>query len=480
MKSDQGTQEVKAGAEPALLRTMGLGALIIYGVGDMLGAGVYALMGNVAKEMGNAVWLAFLASMVAAMLTGLSYASLGSRHPRAAGAAFITQRAFNWKFLSYVVGLAVMASGLTSFATQSHAFSGYIVEFFQYAAPTQENILKAASGVGLPIAPSYLWLGIIAGFILVLTAINFWGLKEATWLNVLCTAIEVGGLFIVIYAGLRFWGSVNYFEVPPANIETGAPGQLTSMLVVHGAVLTFYAFIGFEDMLNVTEEAKNPRRDFPIAVIAALVITTLIYIAVAISAVSVGGWQLLAGSSKPLVDVVAKGLPKIPSYLFAFVALFAITNTALLNFIMGSRIVYGMSRQGLVPQGLGKIHPLRRTPHRAILVLAGIVMLLALWGNIGQLAAATSMLLLCVFVVVNAALIVLQRKPGEERGAFEVPVVIPAAGILVCLGMLGAAIANPDRRQAVFIALSLLVGISILYFLMRPQNVIVEDSAIEE
>jgi APA family basic amino acid/polyamine antiporter len=470
MNSDQNAEEIKTDKEPALLRTMGLGALIIYGVGDMLGAGVYALMGKVADKMGNAVWLAFIASMVAAMLTGLSYASLGSRHPRAAGASFITHRAFNWKFLSYVVGLAVTASGLTSFATQSHAFSGYVLGMLNFAVPGKDSPLAAA--------PPMLWIGIIIGFILVLTVINFWGMKEATWLNALCTTIEVGGLAIVIYAGARFWGSVNYLEVPP--LPSGAPGDLTSLLVVQGAVLTFYSFVGFEDMINVTEEVKNPRRNFPIAVVMALVITTLVYIAVAISAVSVAGWKVLATSDQPLVEVVARGLPGFPTGVFSLIALFAITNTALLNYIMGSRMVYGMARQGLVPRGLGKVHPHRRTPHLAILVLAAIVLLLALWGNISQLASATSMLLLCVFVVVNAALLVLQRKPGEERGAFEVPAFVPAGGILVCLGMLGTALLDPERRLAVFIAFALLGAISVLYFVLRPQNVIVEDIEIEE
>jgi len=471
MNSDQNTQEVKTSAEPALLRTMGLGALIIYGVGDMLGAGVYALMGKAADKMGNAVWLAFLASMVAAMLTGLSYASLGSRYPRAAGASFITQRAFGWKFLSYIVGLTVTASGLTSFATQSHAFSGYVLGMLNFAVPGKDSPLAAA--------PPMLWLGIIIGFILILTFINFWGMKEATWLNALCTTIEVGGLAIVIYAGLRFWGQVNYLEVPP-NPTTGLPGELTSLLVVQGAVLTFYSFIGFEDMINVTEEVKNPRRNFPIAVVAALVITTIIYMAVAISAVSVAGWQTLAKSSQPLVEVVNIGLPGFPISIFSLIALFAITNTALLNFIMGSRMVYGMARQGLVPRKLGVVHPHRRTPHMAILALMGIVLLLALWGDIGQLASATSMLLLCVFVVVNASLIVLKSRPDEERGAFEVPVFVPAGGILVCLAMLGTAVMDPDRRVAVIIAVALLAGIGLLYSVLRPKNVVVEDFTIEE
>ena len=455
------------GIEPALARTMGLGALIIYGVGDMLGAGVYALMGKAAGKMGNAIWLAFMASMVAAVLTGLSYASLGSRYPRAAGAAYVTHRAYGWSFLSYIVGLAVTASGLTSFATQSHAFSGYVLGFLNYAVPGKESVLTAA--------PPGLWWGLVLAFIGVLTLINFWGMKEATWINALCTAIEVGGLAIVIFVGLRYWGSVNYLEVPPpAGSAAGAVGSISSLLILQGAVLTFYSFIGFEDMMNVTEEVKNPRRNFPIGVIVALAITTVIYIAVAISAVSVIGWRELSASSQPLVEVVRRGAPGFPIGIFSFIALFAITNTALLNFIMGSRMIYGLARQGLVPRALGKIHPIRLTPHRAILVLMIIVALLALAGDISQLATATSMLLLCVFVVVNGALIILKRRPDEERGAFEIPTFIPIGGILVCLTMLGAAINDPDRRTAVFIALALLVGIGVLYGVIRPKNVTAE------
>lgn len=453
--------------EPALARTMGLGALIIYGVGDMLGAGVYALMGKAADKMGNAIWLAFVASMVAAVLTGLSYASLGSRYPRAAGAAFVTHRAFGWSFLSYIVGLAVTASGLTSFATQSHAFSGYVLGFFNYAVPGKESTLA--------LAPPGLWWGIIIAFIGVLTLINLWGMKEATWLNAICTAVEIGGLAIVIFVGVRYWGSVNYLEVPPpAGSAPGAVGSLSSLLILQGAVLTFYSFIGFEDMMNVTEEVKNPRRNFPIGVVVALAVTTVIYIAVAISAVSVVGWRELSTSSQPLVEVVRQGAPGFPIGLFSFIALFAITNTALLNYIMGSRMVYGLARQGLVPRGLGKVHPQRLTPHRAILALMGIVVVLAFLGNIAQLATATSMLLLCVFVVVNAALIVLKRRPDEPRGAFEIPTFVPVGGILVCLTMLGAALNDPERRTAVGIALALLVGIGVLYGIIRPKNVTAE------
>ncbi len=455
-------QNASSGTErpgPALARHMGLAALIVYGVGDMLGAGIYGLIGNWAGIMGNAIWLAFLASLVAALTTGLSYASLGSRYPRAAGAAYITHRAFGLSILSYVVGLAVVASGLTSMATQSRAFTGYLLGFLSAAPP------GAAAGAGV-------WFACILGFVGVLSLVNFWGIRESTRLNALCTAIEVSGLFLVIAVGLAFWGSVDYLETPARSSDVSA--SLSIGLVLQGAVLTFYSFLGFEDMINVTEEVKDPRRSFPIAVIAALAVTASVYVAVAVTAVSVVPYAELAASSQPLVDVVARAAPWFPSGLFSIVALFAITNTALLNYVMGSRVVYGMARQGLLPAVFGRVHPTRRTPHLAIGLLMTIVLLLALPGDIRILASATSVLLLSVFVVVNASLIVLQRRAGEPPGVFEVPSFVPACGIVVS----GAMLWNADPA-AWRVAALLLAGILVFYALERPAAVVEEPGASE-
>ena len=460
--ADNADNRSTASTELTLARNMGLGALIIYGVGDMLGAGIYGLIGKWAGTMGNAIWIAFLSSMVAALLTGLSYASLGSRYPRAAGAAYITHRAYHLPFLSYVVGLAVVASGLTSMATQSRAFSGYFLGLLGQSPPTS----VAGSTVSLlPEATFGLWLCFVLGFILVLSFINFWGIREATWLNIACTFVEVSGLLIVIIVGVRFLGRVNYFEVPAAS-PGAAASLLTPALVLQGAVLTFYSFIGFEDMINVTEEVKNPRRNFPIAVMTALAITAVVYMLVSLIAVSVVPYTQLKDSGQPLVDVVVTAAPSFPKELFSFIALFAITNTALLNYIMGSRVVYGMARLGFVPRGLGTVHPVRRTPHLAIALLMCVVILLALSGDIKQLAQATSVLLLCVFIVVNGALIVLKNRPGEPQGAFEVPVFVPIGGILVCASMLWHA--DPAAWK---IAAFLAAGIGLLYLIARPRNI---------
>jgi basic amino acid/polyamine antiporter, APA family len=451
-----------ASSTPTLARTMGLGALIIYGVGDMLGSGVYALIGKAAGTMGNAVWVAFLVAMLAAVFTGLSYASLGSRYPCAGGVAYISQRAFGMPFLSYVLGLAVVASGLTSFAVQSRTFAGYFQGLLEGAS-------KAADAT-----PLYF----IIGFIVMLTLINFIGIKESTWLNAICTGVEVLGLAIVIIVGFRYWGGVNLLEVPPAkDASTQNTSALSLTLMLQGAVLTFYSFIGFEDMLNVSEEVKNPQRNFPLGVLGALAITTVIYVAIAITAVSVMPWQQLAESKQPLVDVVKTAAPAFPSWLFSLIALFAIANTGLLNFIMGSRLIYGMARQGFVPKFLGAIHPQRRTPHLAIVFLAAIVLVLAMSADVRQLASATSTLLLSVFIVVNLALFVLQRRPGEPKGRFEIPGFIPILGMIVCAAILSQVTPSTDEtvpaylRDPRLIAGALLAGIVLLYLVARPRNI---------
>jgi amino acid transporter len=458
---------------PALAQTMGLSALIIYGVGDMLGAGVYALMGRAAGKMGNAIWLAFAISMLAALFTGLSYASLGSRYPRAAGASYIAQRAFNRTFLSYVIGLAICASGLTSFATQARSFTGYGLGFMGLSLPGIKDATLPPAATGL------VWAFII-GFILFLTLVNLRGMKESTWMNALCTSVEVGGLLLLIAVGIQFWGSVNLLEVPATNAQgsallpdLGALGIGT--LALQGGILTFYAFIGFEDMLNVSEEVKDAPRTFPRAVVAALIITALIYAAVAITAISVVPWRELAASNQPLVDVMKRAAPWFPSPLFSAIALFAIANTALLNYIMGSRLVYGMARQGLLPRALGEVHPKRKTPTRAIWVLMFIVVALTFAGDISALATATSTLLLFIFIVVNASLIVLKSRPNEPKGFFEVPTFVPVCGIAVSLLMLGAAAFDPDRRASFAIALGLVAFITVLYFVMKPKTIPMED-----
>jgi APA family basic amino acid/polyamine antiporter len=431
-----------------LARSIGLFALVVYGIGDMVGAGIYGTIGVAAGKMGNAVWLAFLVSMVAALLTGLSYASLASRYPRAAGAAFVTQRAFDLRFLSYVVGLSVACSGLTSMAAGSRVF-----------AATLQPI------VGSP----PLW-GIFLAFIGALTIVNLLGIRECIWMNMICTAIEVGGLLFVIAVSLPYFGRVDYLETP------SAAGALTLPMIMSGAVLTFYAFVGFEDLLNLAEEVKNPQRTMPWGIVVALACVTVIYVLVSIAAISVVPYTELANSQKgaPLAQIIKVATPWLPHQIYTGITLFAVANTALINFIMGSRLIYGMSRQGLLPSTLGVVNRSRRTPHAAILALGAVVSILAFSGDIAELASATSLLLLLVFGLMNTALIVLKLRKNEPKGHFEIPAFVPFLGCLVCLALIASRVGSAAAgTRAPLIAIVLLGMIAALYFVMRPRDVVV-------
>jgi APA family basic amino acid/polyamine antiporter len=430
-----------AGKEPKLVRSIGPVQMALYGLGSMLGAGIYGLMGKVAGEVGNAIWLAFLVALVAALLTALSYASLGSRYPRAAGAAYVTQRAYGFPMLSFVVGLALVCSGLTSIATQSRVFAANIAGLFGLDA--------------LPVE----WLAL--GFLLILTGIVFRGIRESMWVNVLCTLVEAGGLLLVIVVGMSYWGSVDYFEMPAS---VGA--DLPILLIMQGAVLAFFAFIGFEDMYNVAEETRDPERTVPLGLILAMALAATLYIAVAVTAVSVVPWQELAEAPGPITEVVNRAAPAIPPIVFTAITLFAVANTALVNYVTASRLLYGMARQGLLPSLLGNVHDGRRTPHVAIAVLFLILAPLALLGTIAELAAATVLLLLIVFTAVNGALFVLKQRKGEKKGLFEVPLIVPALGASVCLTLIVVRVGTGDWR-APAIAGALLLGALAIYALMR-------------
>jgi amino acid transporter len=360
-----------------------------------------------------------------------------------------------------LVGLTVAASGLTSMATQTNVFA--------------ENVQAMWGGR---------WLVIALLFLGVMTAINLRGIRESMWTNLLCTSVEVGGLIFIIAVGARFWGSVDYLETPLAKFD--AQGRIidhgigVSMLLA-GAVLTFFSFIGFEDMLNVAEEVKEPRRTMPLGIILALATATILYIGVAVTAVSVVDHEQLAAPGAPLSKIANRAAPWLPARTFDFVTLFAVSNTMLINYIMGSRLLYGMSRQGLLPAVLGRVHAHRRTPHVAIFTLLVVVFVLALSGGkegVKNLADATALLLLSAFIVVNAALVVLKLRPGEPQGAFEVPVFVPIVGILInatlIIGRLTAEGANP---RAPIIAGVILLGIALLYAVMRPKNVTEEALA---
>ena len=420
----------------------------------MLGSGIYGLIGQAAGQVGNAVWASFLVAMVAALLTALSYASLGSRYPRAGGAAFVTQKAYGMPLLSFVVGLTVVCSGLASVATQSQVFAG--------------NLNVLLSPASFPV-----W-AIGAGFLLAMAALVLRGIKESMWVNVAFTLVEAAGLLLVIVVGIPYWGSVDLLEIPDLP-----SGDATALVVMHGAVLTFFAFIGFEDTLNVAEECRDPQRTIPIALVTAMIIGALIYVAVAVTAVSVVPWRELAQAPGPLTEVMARAAPAVAPWVFTAITLFAVANTALVNYVTSSRLIYGMSRQGLLPRALGQVQQRTRTPHLAAVLLLAILLPLGLFGSVANLASASVLLLLAVFAVVNGALFILKGRESEPPGRFEIPRWVPAAGTIICLLLVGLRTFN-SNWHAPALAGGLLVGILALYALIRPADAVTAGAVLKE
>ena len=315
-----------------LKRSIGPRVLTVFVIGDILGAGIYALVGEVGAEVGGAIWTAFLVSFVLAFFSAFAYAELVTKYPQAAGAALYAHKAFRMPFFTFIVAFAVMSSGIASAATLSRAFAGdYLSEF-----------------VDLPLV-----LAAIA-FILLVAAINLRGIAESTNLNVVLTAIEVTGLVLIVVVGVAALGegSGDFSR----NFEF-KEGDSTFSAIVGGTALAFYAMIGFEDSVNVAEEAKQPSRNYPRALFVGIAVAGLLYLLVTLTASLVVPTDQLSGSDAPLLEVVEVGPLGIPPKLFAFIALMAVSNSALINMIMASRIVYGMANQGIVSGLFSRVLP---------------------------------------------------------------------------------------------------------------------------
>lgn len=424
-------------SKPALKRSLGLFALVAYGVGDTLGAGIYALVGKIAGMVGPACWMSFLVALIAAGFTALSYAEMGARFPFASGEAHYTYEAFRFRLFSHGIGFLVFMSGITSMCAGAHAFAGYLAPFFS---------------VPLPV--------IVIVFFVIVGLITLSGVENSSATNMVCTTIEVSGLLIVIAAGFAFFGKsdVNYLSFLPELTGIGK-----AEAVLSGAVFAFYAFVGFEDMVKASEELKDPQKNLPIGILLTVCITGVIYVLVSISAVTVLDLETLKTTSAPLMAVVEKGLPWIPIWIFTAIALFAVSNTALVNFMMASRVLYGMAHDGLVPAWFGRVHPKFRTPHIATAFVFVIVIVLSLTGSIKSLAQSTAVLLLSVFFSVNGSLLMLKlKKVPSEAGTFCAPFWAPILGLLSACGLLFYA-----SLPAILTAL-ILLGVSFaLYFLTK-------------
>lgn len=407
-------------AEPTLHRVMGPWLLLLFIVGDILGTGIYALTGKVANLVGGAVWLPFLMAFGVALLTAFSYLELVTKYPRAAGAALYTHRAFGIHFVTFLVAFAVMCSGITSASTASRAFAANMSDAFD---------LGLADGIGITIA------GLL--FMAAVAAINLRGVGESVKLNVVLTCVELTGLLIIIVIGLWAIGGgkgdvSRIFEFKSAE---GAGGAVWAAIAA--TTLAFFAMVGFEDSVNMAEETKDPVRTFPKILLAGLLITGTIYLLVSVSAITLVPPAELGEGETPLLKVVAAGAPNFPLGLFGFITMFAVANSALINMLMASRLVYGMSREHVLPPVLGKVHATRRTPYVAIAFTTLLAFaLIGFVGEVPALGGTTALLLICVFTIVNIAVLVLRRDPVEHTH-FRTPTALPVLGAASCAFLAG-------------------------------------------
>jgi amino acid transporter len=397
-----------SGGDTKLRRAIGTKLLLLFIVGDMLGGGIYALVGEVGGEVGGAIWVPFLVAFVLALLTAFAYAELVTKYPYAAGAALYTNRAFKVPFLTFMVAFAVMASGITSAATLATGFAG---EYF-------------AQFVDLPV------LLVSLAFIIVVALVNLRGISESVKANAVFTVIEVVGLLLIVAIGVAALGGG---DAEPGRALEFKEGTSMFAAITAGTTLAFYALIGFEDSVNVAEETKEPQRAFPKALFGGLAIAGTLYLLVTLAATMVVPTEQLVGSEgAPLLEVVREGPFGVPLEVFSAIALFALANGALINMIMASRLVYGMSDQGIVPRLFSRVLPGRRTPWAAIVFTTVLAMILISVGELDTLADTTVMLLLVVFVIVNVCVLVLRREP-VDHDHFRTPLVIPILGAAISL-----------------------------------------------
>jgi APA family basic amino acid/polyamine antiporter len=388
-----------------LERALGLPTLTFYGVGIILGAGIYSVIGVAAGPAQNALWLSFLISAVVAFLTALSYAELATAYPQASAEFAYVRRAFpQWPGAALVIGLVVALSGAATAATVAIAFGGYLRELLDI-----HPMLSAA------------------GLIVLATVVNLVGVKEAAWVNVAFTLIEVGGLvgFTILGASSERFGEA-ILHAPPAG-------------VVAGAALVFFSFLGFENIANLAEEAKNPKRDLPRAIFLSLIIASVLYVLVALAALALLSPTELSQSEAPLSAAV-RGKAKWMAGALGGVALFATANTALVSILGASRVLFGIARERELPESIAAISR-RKTPWLAILTVAGVSALLLPFGSVGVVASVSSFASLSAFTAVNVALIVLRfREPTRER-PFRIPgsigrfVVLPAIAAAATVGV---------------------------------------------
>ncbi|KQP24852.1 APC family permease [Aeromicrobium sp. Leaf272] len=463
-----------------LRRVMGPKLLLLFIVGDILGAGIYAVTGQMAGKVGGLVWLPFLLAFVVASMTALSYLELVTKYPQAAGAALYAHKAFGIHFVTFLIAFAVVCSGITSASTSAKTLAdnftgGLEVNGWIDGTPS--------SGVIVAIA---------MGFMILLAIINLRGVGESVKFNVVLTIVELAALSIVI--GVGFYAMTrNGADLSEIVTFRDYEDRGLFLAVTAATSIAFFAMVGFEDAVNMVEEVKEPNKIFPRTMLTGLGIAVILYMLVAVSVVAVltaPELKNIADSEgRALLEVVSKGAPDFPiDRVFPFLAVFAVANTALINMLMASRLLYGMAKQGVLPRQLGAVLPGRRTPWVAVgfsTVLAlGLIFYVTRDADsnvVANLSNVTAFLLLCVFAIVNVACLILRRDTtGAERNHFMSPGVLPAVAAFLCLFLAGPWVDRDPEVYKIAGAL-MLIGVAlwvVTYFINRATGT--ADSSFED
>ncbi len=403
-----------------LRRALSLPLITFYGLGTILGAGIYVLVGKVAGAAGMYAPVAFLIAAAVAAFTAFTYAELAARHPLSAAEAVYIQEGLRRRELTILVGLLIVFSGLVSSATIASGFVGYLRVF-----------------VDFPDAP------VIVLLVVALGTLAAWGILESVTVAAVATIIEIAGLVLISVVS---WES---FAALPERLPELLPPLDAEVWwgIALGSFLAFYAFVGFEDMVNVAEEVKEPERNLPRAIIIALVGSTILYLLVITAAVLALPIESLSGTEAPLALMFENATGRSPM-LIALISLFAVVNGALIQMIMSSRMLYGMGRAGWLPRVLAQVSERTHTPLVATAVVTVGVMAFALWLPLVTLAKLTSFAILMVFVLVNLSLIAIKRHQPPPPGIRVYPLWVPYGGLLLALALLAFAILSVSGLSA--------------------------------
>lgn len=423
-----------------LKRHMGLFQLTMYGVGLILGAGIYVLIGEAAGFAGNSVWISFFLGAIAAIFAGLSYGELTALFPRAAAEYTFVKHAFKNNFLAFLIGWLTAITSMITAATVALGFGGYFAEFLD-----------------LPIILSAILL--IGG----LSFVNFIGIKHSAWMNTVFAIITAGGLALIIFLGMTYetTESIDYFEAP-----NGMAG------IIFAFVLIFFAFIGFEDMANVAEEVKRPSRTLPRAIILSVVITGIIYVLVSLSVVRVVNWEELGRSAAPLADVANTSLGISGGITLSIIALFATASTVLITLVAGARIFYGMAKGGSLPSLLSKVHPKTKTPWIAVITILITSVAFSFIGDIVIIASIVVFAVVITFAMINLSVILLRYVEPEKDRPFRVPLNIGKFPILPLVGFgVTVYMAIQFDLQIVLVGLGILGAGAIFYLIFNKRKI---------